>query len=405
MAQESRAAVKEITLQARVENAAVAYVAYLTKTVWPTGLAVFYPHPSYPGGTPLSSGEIAGAVAVLFVLTAAAVVLRKRAPYVLTGWLWYLGTLVPVIGLVQVGAQAFADRYSYFPQIGLFVALCWGGADLARRWPRAALAAGAAAALALVAVTESSLPVWKDSFALWDNALRTTGENAATLGNLGLALEDRRDPKKAAQCYLSAIRIEPESVEAHNNLGRVYMNEGRFEDAIRELERAREIAPNFPLVHNNLGNAYLQSERRDEAAAEYAKAIELAPEYDQPYRAWAKIELERGNIDRAEELFRHLMRLSPGSADGYVGLGVVLGQKGRHDEALELFKRAVLVDPKAPNGWYNLGKCLYARGDLNLAGECFQRVLDLKPLPPFPVRDAARYLELCRRGVKPQGMK
>jgi tetratricopeptide (TPR) repeat protein len=404
LAQGSRGAVKPFTLQARAENSAVAYVAYLNKTVWPAGLAVYYPHPNYPGGQPLSSGETAGAVVVLVLLTAAGVALRKRAPYLLTGWLWYLGTLVPVIGLVQVGTQAYADRYTYFPQIGLLVALCWGVADLFRSRPRLALSAGAAATLALVAVTQANLPVWKDSFSLWENARLTTGENATTLVNLGQALEDRKNWPKAEQCYRSAIEIESESVAAHNDLGRLYISQSRFEEAIRELKEACELAPNFPLVRNNLGNAYYLQKKPDEAAVEFAKAIELAPEYDQPYRALGKIELDRKNADHAAELFRQAVRLSPGSADGYVGLGIALGQKGQHDDALELFKTAARVDPNSANAFYNLGKVLYARGELNKADDCFRRVLDLKP-PPQYLQDALRYRELIRNGGKPQGTK
>jgi tetratricopeptide (TPR) repeat protein len=404
LAQGSRGAVKAFTLQARAENTAVAYVAYLTKTVWPTGLAVYYPHPSYPGGTPLSSGEVAGAALVLILLTAGAVVLRKRSPYLLAGWLWYLGTLVPVIGLVQVGTQAYADRYTYFPQIGILLAVCWGVADLARGWPRVALAAGAAATLALVAVTQANLPVWKDSFSLWENARLTTGENATTLVNLGQALEERGNAAKAEQYYQSAIRIEPESVAAHNDLGKLYISQKRFKEAIGELKEACELAPDFPLVRNNLGNAYYLHKKPDEAAAEYAKAIELAPEYDQPYRALGKIELERKNADHAAELFRKAVSLSPGSADGYVGLGIALGQKGKHDEALELFVKAVRIDPNSANAFYNLGKVLYARGELEKADDCFRRVLDLKP-PPQYLQDASRYRELIRNGGRPQGTK
>ena len=156
----------------RAENAVVSYAVYLGKTAWPVGLSVFYPHPVYGYDGPVgpSSTEVAGGLALLVAISVAAIIFRKRAPYLLAGWLWYVGTLVPVIGLVQVGGQAYADRYTYIPQIGVLLALCWGAADLARAWPRTLISATAVAAAVLAVLSVGQLRVWQNSYSLWEHA-------------------------------------------------------------------------------------------------------------------------------------------------------------------------------------------------------------------------------------------
>src|SRR5579883_1257197 len=180
-------------LNVRVENAAVSYVQYVAKTAWPLGLAVYYPHPASPWGGGLPAWKVGGAAVLLVAATAAAVALWRKAPYLLAGWLWYAGTLVPVLGLLQVGDHAYADRYSYFPQIGLLVAACWGVAEVARRHAETAAAIAAAAALALAVVTGVQLASWRDSIALWRHDLRAAGRSPLAYMNLGAALGEAGD--------------------------------------------------------------------------------------------------------------------------------------------------------------------------------------------------------------------
>ncbi len=316
---------------ARLANAAVSYTAYLSKTVWPTGLAVYYPHParidSIGGGLPL--GEVTGAALLLVTLTAVAVALRGRAPYLLAGWLWFLGTLVPVIGLVQVGSQAYADRYTYIPQVGLLLALCWGVGDLARSRPRGALAAAAAAAAVLVVLTWNQIAVWHDSVTLWEHALSVTRETPEALVRLGDACKQERRDAEAEARYRAALRIDPRFAEALNNLGTLLIRQKRPAEAVPFLEEACHVAPQFALAHNNLGLAHYRLGNYDEAARAYEKAIALAPLLSETHANLGLAEEARHNFARAEEEYREAVRLRPDNQEAHAGLARIRSARAR----------------------------------------------------------------------------
>jgi tetratricopeptide (TPR) repeat protein len=230
----------EYSMLSRLENATVSYATYLAKTVWPLRLAVYYPHP----GEHLAVVTVVASAAILAALTVVAVALRRRAPYVLVGWLWFLGCLVPVIGLIQVSTQAYADRYAYFPQIGVLLALCWGVADLAVHRQRLAVALCGAAALTLVVLTWNQLRSWKDSVALWSQAVRVTGPNDRALVSLGTAYEEQGQAAAAVRCYRDALQCDPNSTLAHFNLGAMAARQGRLTEAAYEFGEACRINPN-----------------------------------------------------------------------------------------------------------------------------------------------------------------
>jgi tetratricopeptide (TPR) repeat protein len=381
-AQESRGArrsLRQVPLTVRAENAAVAYAAYLSKTVWPSDLAIYYPHPVSPNVGGVSHRRAAGSALLLGAVSVGAVALRRRAPYLLAGWLWYLGTLVPVIGLVQVGSQAYADRYTYFPQIGLLVALCWGVSDLARGWRRTAVTAAAAAAALLSVATWNYLSYWKDSYALWEHARRTCGDNAFILGQIAFALDERHDPRGAEAYYRESLRIEPAAVLPHLGLGSLLFEQGRLDEAVEELETARDIAPDFFAVRTNLGRLYQLQHRYAEAAAEHAAAIEAAPEFGAAYCDLARVEMARGNLDRALALYRDAVLLDPMSAQNRGELGAALIRHGRRDEGEDQLRLAIRLDPKSA-GWHcNLGLSRLERGDSVGAADYLQTAVALDP--------------------------
>jgi len=302
----------DFSVAVRVANAVVCYASYLGKTVWPRDLSVFYPHP----GAGIAPWKVVVAIGVLSSVTGAAVVLRRRAPYLVVGWLWYVGTMVPVIGLVQVGQQSMADRYTYVPLIGVFVAVVWGVADLVHDRPGARRAVQAAVVVILVALsvaTQAQVRHWRD---------------AATL-------------------FRHALELDPANAVAHTTLGVVYTNEGRFVEALSHLLEAVRIEPGYPEAHFNLGVLYSKTGRRSEAIDAYRRVTELRPDYDQAHTNLGAALLGAGFLEEGTEHFRKALRLRP-TPETHVNLGIALEYGGRPDDAADHYRQALEIDPNHP---------------------------------------------------------
>jgi Flp pilus assembly protein TadD len=285
-------------LSVRVCNALLAYVGYLGKTFWPVGLAVYYPH----SGATISVGEAVVAGVLLALITTLVLGLGRRWPYLAVGWLWYLGTLVPVIGLVQVGEQAMADRYSYVPLIGVFVLLVWGAGDLAAasRIPRALSATATAAVLcACGALTWLQLGYWSAAVTLWDHTLAVTENNAVAHINLGAAYL-LLDMKLAAKPHFEkAIAIEPGNARAHYDLGQVCWDLHQYDTAATEFRRAAELAPEIAGFHYNLATALAQLGKEAEAEAAYRRALALDPSWAEAHRYLGLLLQAEGRLEEA----------------------------------------------------------------------------------------------------------
>ena len=246
-----------LPISSRIANALVSYVAYLGQFFCPAGLAAFYPHPE--DGLP--TWKIVGALVVLGGVSFAAWIGRRRFPCLLVGWLWYLGMLVPAIGLVQVGDQARADRYTYLPGIGLCLALAWGMAQLSLSWPHRRWLCGAASALAVVtlaAIAWRQTSYWRDSETLWNRALACTTHNATAQYNLGVTLAQRGDAAGAIKCFQATLAIQPRSADAENNLGVLLAGSGRLDEAAGHFQAALRIRPDLVSAYNNLRVAIQQ---------------------------------------------------------------------------------------------------------------------------------------------------
>ncbi|MBV9610965.1 MAG: tetratricopeptide repeat protein [Acidobacteriaceae bacterium] len=298
-------------LALRVENALVAYATYILKTFWPANLAVFYP---YPQTVPAMEAGLAA----LLLLGISILVLRAfhPYPYLAIGWLWYLGTLLPVIGIVQVGAQARADRYMYLPIVGLLIMLAWGAIDLSRRWPRwkPAIAVCALAACAACAISTSvQIEYWRNSETLFAHALSVTQRNYVAHHNLGLAIasEPGRLPE-AVQHYRAALEIRPDSVEAHSDFGNALAQMGQLNDAAAEYYTALRLAPDSAIPHNNLGNALFRMGRLPAAIAEYQTAVRIQPDYAEAHNNLGAALASIGRTPEAIEQFKSALRLNPG---------------------------------------------------------------------------------------------
>jgi Flp pilus assembly protein TadD len=262
-------------IAARLAHAATAYADYLRLTVWPVNLAVFYPLPIGTG-----TARLLLSLAAIAAITIAAVLLRQHRPYLLTGWLWYIVMLVPVIGIVQVGGQGMADRYTYFSLVGVFMAIVWLAWDLAGNSSvgRAGLAAVAAAAIvACGLVAHHQLQFWRSSLALWTRALDVTTDNYRARNAVGALLIDQGRLDEAIVDLREAVRLEPAYADAHNNLGAALARHDQIDDAIVEYREALRLAPDLALAHNNLGIALARTGSIDTAIAELRAAARLSP--------------------------------------------------------------------------------------------------------------------------------
>jgi len=306
-------------LDARVANAAVSYVLYLWKAIWPSGLSVFYPYP-YDGVPAL---EVAGAVLTLAAVTAVCVRARLRAPYLLVGWLWYLVTLVPVIGLVQVGSQAMADRYTYVPLIGPFAMLAFALPD---RFRRAVSATAVAAVVALGLLAFRQAGCWRDSVALFTHAIAVTKDNAVAESNLARALFDRGEIEPAVLHCAEAVRIAPEMGDAQANLVRGLLALGRTEEAVSRTREALKLRPNDSRTHVNAGLIARMAGRNDAAAASFREALRLDPTDQEAHLNLGAILAERGRRDEAIAAFETAVRLRPGDARARQALARLLEQ-------------------------------------------------------------------------------
>jgi protein O-mannosyl-transferase len=366
--------VESVPLGLRIANAFVSYLAYLAQTVWPAKLAVFYPYPAeIPAWQAIGAAVIVAAVSVL-------VWRARRYPYLATGWFWYLGTLLPVIGFLQVGEQARADRYTYLPLIGIAILIAWGAADLTRAWPRAAVAGLAAAAvIACAIVTRGELQHWRNTETLMTHALDVTTGNYVAHDNLGESLRRQRRTSEAIVHFREAVRIRPTSVEGHNNLGDALIAQGSVEEGAAELRQALQLNPGFPESHVNLGTALNKQGRSAEAIAEYRKAVELRPDSAVALTGLGAALVSAGQADAGIGYLREAIRLRPEFADAHYGLGIALAGLQRISEAAAEFAEAARIDPGDAEAHYNLGTAMGAQGRMPEAIEQFQIALQLRP--------------------------
>ena len=315
------ASLATVPVHYRLENVPVAYARYLLKLFWPSPLAIYYPMFAIP------RLAAAAALAVLISISAAVWFARKRGPYWLVGWLWFLVTLLPVIGLVQVGAAAMADRYAYFPSIGFFLAVTLGARDGVEwlPWPRKAVVAAATMVLAMCLVlTERQLGYWADDVALFSHAVAVTRDNGVAHLNLGYALDKEERKGEAMAEYRIAAKLEPDVAEPHNNLANMLDDAGHPEAAVAEYREALRINPRYMAAHNNLGTLLVELGRFDEAMKEYTESAQLAPTDWHPPFLMGKAMLKQGRDTEAIPFFRQSVKLDPNNPQVLVYLAQVL---------------------------------------------------------------------------------
>jgi tetratricopeptide (TPR) repeat protein len=348
--QQTAGAVKDIhilPLNIRIANAAVSYVGYIWKMIWPSNLAVFYPHP----GDKLAiwQGIIAGLA--LVGISILVVQLARSYKYLLVGWFWYLGTLVPVIGLVQVGDQAMADRYTYLSSIGIFVIASWGAAELSAKWRSRKIMLGISAGVVLAALfvcTRMQARYWHNSVTLFEHALQVTADNGTARNNLGYAIQSQGKINEAIIHYRRALQLEPDIAAAHNNLGLALQSQGKLDEAIEHYQCALQLNPDYAKAHHNLGYAFRSQGRLDEAISHYNRALELKPELAETHNNVGNLLQSQGKLDEAVSHDRQAVQLKPDFAEAHYNLANTLQSQGKLDEALSHYQQAMLAKPDWP---------------------------------------------------------
>ncbi len=397
--------------KSRLTNAVVSYLAYIGKMIYPTRLAVLYPHPA--GGIPVARAIIFGVL--LLLMTAFFLYHARRHRYLALGWLWYLGTLVPVIGIVQVGVQAMADRYTYVPLIGLFLIVAFGAADLLKNLSAKKYILAASAFLVLTTltvVTSIQLKYFKDGFTLFDHTLAVTENNYVMHNNYANVLNNLERPAEAVEHFKEALRFLPDSFEVHNNYGNALKKLDRIDDAVRHYQKALKLNPKAHLTHYNLALALVAKGQYDEAIEHYK--IYFGPDFedDAHYNVATRLASE-GKLAEAIEQYEKALKFTPDRVEALSNLGYAFAQKGEHSRALEYYQKALAADPNdiithgrmaltlASIGRYdeaiekcrivlkarpddaemhtNLGILLQHQGRLDEAITCYRRALEIDP--------------------------
>jgi tetratricopeptide (TPR) repeat protein len=400
-----------LSFNARLGNALVSYARYLGKMFWPSNLCAFYPH---PGHWPLE--EVLFATLLVLCISLMAFILRHQRPYLFTGWFWFVGTLVPVIGLVQVGAQSMADRYTYIPSVGILMVLVWETCRMTRKWRCQNIALGATTgvlAFVCIALTRHQIGYWKDGVTVWQRAIAVTRNNYAAHNMLGRAWFLQRQVNEAIRELQEVVRLNPDFAEAYCNLGRAYVSQGQLDEAIAYYQKALDVRPDYVAAHNSLGSLLLQKGRADqvmihcqralelepdnvtahnnlgfafslmgrldEAAAQLQKVVEIQPDNEVAQNNLGSVLLRMGRVDEAIGHFHSALNLQPNSAETHNNLAGALLSKRQMDEAIHEFQEAARLQPDGPEIHRNLGYALGRQGRLDEAIRELQEALRLKP--------------------------
>jgi len=410
-----------LPLLPRVANALVAYTQYLGKTGWPADLAMHYPHPYMPemGGESLEALQIVGAATLLLALSVLAVAAVRRR-YLLVGWLWFLGVLVPTIGLVQVGHQGLADRYAYVPAIGLFMALSWAGSEWIGRirmahpgWSRALLVGVGAGIAALAVASWHQVGYWRNTVSLFEHtlasipknpkirynlaneyralgnteaairnyriALQTNPESVSTRINLGNSLRANGELDAAIDVYQSALDREPRNKKVHNSLGAILREKGDVDAAILRYRYAIALDPDFYLAHYNLANALRSKGEYEESVVHYLEALEERVRDPKIFNNLGNVFRSLDRNEDAEVAYRVAIEFDPKHYRAHNNFGLLLASQQKFDEAIAHYRLAIALSPDYANAHSNLGDALRAQGKLDEAVSAYAEALRADP--------------------------
>jgi Flp pilus assembly protein TadD len=362
----------------RLGNALVAYVIYLGKMIYPIDLAAIYP--VVAKGWPL--WKIMAAALILIAMTCAAFIQRRARPYLIAGWLWYLGMLVPVIGLLQVGEQAYADRYTYLPQIGLYIAITWLVADWAAKWrcsPALLAGIGSIYIALLAGLAAHQTTFWRDSITLWNHTIACTEGNYVAHNNMGTALLLRNRMDDAAAEFATAAQINPDYPLGHWNLGHYYYLKGRLQDAETQFREVLRIDPKALSARSSLAAIYVRRGHIEDAAAEFREILRVEPSNAPAENDLGAIFRRQGNSAEAAACFQKALALRPGYVDALYNMGDLLLDEGQNQAAAALLAEASKIDPANALVHHDLGVTLLRLGRTDAAIAEFREAVALVP--------------------------
>jgi len=385
VAQRSGGAVAElgaIPWESRIYNALVSYATYLWKTIWPTGLACYYPHPATLPATGNEAILASACVLLLFAIGWAVLRLAGRQPYLLAGWLWYGIAMFPVIGIVQVGNQAWADRYAYLPLIGIYCMIVWLGRDLLSARPAARAIAGVLAVAVVVALGVSAhaqVKVWRDSGTLYAHALEVTKNNWFAHNGLGLFVMSQGRLEEARRHFERSLSLRPGQAGVHANLGMLFLRLGQVNRAREHLDPALQTHPGVPEALNNLGVLLVGEGRLDEARQQFERAIAARPDFPEAHFSLGLILMRQGHLDQACEHYERAAALRPSYQEALFNLALVREAQGRLDQAARAYQRVLKLRPRDAEAHHRLGRALASLGRRAEARSHFEEALKWEP--------------------------
>lgn len=367
-----------VPLSQRISNAAISYVIYLKKMFWPTDLAVFYPLRE------LFINQVLPAALLLLVVTGICVLYYKKHPYLFVGWLWYVGTMIPVIGIVQVGSQSMADRYAYVTFIGLFIGLVWLLADqMKTRIPNVFACISMVIILAgLSIITFYQAGFWKNSFVLFERALNVTEKNFLAHVGMGNDLVKQGKIEEGIKHFVASININPQNSAnymALGGLGYAYSLKGKHQDAVKAFKQALAVNPKLDEAHYRIGIELSRLGQLDEAIAAYQTAIELYPENPLYHSGLGNTYLVQGNVDQAIKEFQTVLSIEPANVIAHNNLGMLYMNQRRTEEAMKHFQKAIKIQPKFANAHYRLSLLLRREGRLEEARYHYDEAVKISP--------------------------
>ena len=369
-------AAQGLTFLGRVGNALTACVVYVGHMVYPVGLRLIYPAPEKH----LSIWNAGLSALVLVIISMCVLAGRRKYPWLLVGWLWYLGMLVPVIDIMQAGDQARADRYTYLPQIGLAILAAWGAVELAGSWRHRRTVLGFAAGVLLTGLMTGAYlqtGYWKNSVTLWTRTLVFTPQSPVANCNLGIALAAQGKLAEALGHFDRVLQVEPNNTKALNNIGKVLTTEGKLDQAVQRFYQVLQINPDDVKAHNNLGVALVAQGKADDAIRHYNRALQLKPDDVDACYNFGNALTTQGRFDEAVQYYERTLQINPGFAEAHCNLGLVLARLGRLDDAVQHYLEAVQLKPNYADALGNLGGALAALGRLDEAIQHFNRALEI----------------------------
>jgi tetratricopeptide (TPR) repeat protein len=377
MAGRSVASIDTFPLKLRISNALISYLGYIVKMIWPVKLAAIYPY-----NWELPVWQIWAASFFITGISWLSIKWYQSKPWFLLGWLWYLGTLVPVIGLVQVGMQPMADRYTYIPLIGIFIIIAWGLFDLLARsrYPRVGFVAiGLAIVSVYMVVSWKQVGYWKNSSTLFKRAVDVTEANFMAYNNIGKVLLTTGKAGEAIKHFEKSLEINPRSAIAHFNLGLAFSGQGRLKEALESCTEAVRVYPDFAAAYNCQGKAQLHLGKPDQAVLNYQQAIKIDPTYVEVYNNLGNALFRLGKHDQAIASYKQAITIDPAYAQAYKSLGEFWYHNDQVEKALPNFMQAIKINPQLAEAYNGAGAALVRMGQAQKATAFFREAVKINP--------------------------